>query len=289
MLAAWQTPVSSPLRELAIASAELYPSYIHQLEADSGVGADYRQVGTRVLRSSGTPDEVFQHDHCIDNRRLTQALIVAARIAGVLLHERCAVHDVKASNGSLILRTAQGTFAAPHVLNAAGAWAAGIAGVFPLPVRPRKGQILALKPTRNDLIEQVVVGPDVYLVPRSDGRVIVGATVEDVGFDKRVEHSVIAQLRRSAERLCPELAEAELVEAWAGLRPGSPDDLPLLGPTSVPGYWVATGHFRDGILLTPITAQVIADLISGSQPSVDLSPFNPSRFRSLKSKRLPVA
>jgi glycine oxidase len=124
----------------------------------------------------------------------------------------------------------------------------------------------------------VIRSPDVYLIPRSDGRILVGATVEEAGFDKRTDIATMQRLHRAAIALIPELKNAKILEDWAGLRPGTPDALPILGATSTPGYYVATGHFRDGILLAPITARVMAQVIAGRNPDHDLTPFSPNRF-----------
>jgi len=128
------------------------------------------------------------------------------------------------------------------------------------------------------LLQHVVRSPKVYLIPRSDGRLLVGATVEEAGFDKRTVPSTIQRQRQAALELMPKLRDAKILEDWAGLRPGTPDGLPILGETEVPGYYVATGHFRDGILLAPITAQVMADVIERQTPAHDLSSFSPARF-----------
>jgi glycine oxidase len=117
-------------------------------------------------------------------------------------------------------------------------------------------------------------------VPRSDGRILLGATVEEAGYDKRTNVSTIQRMQQAAIRLVPVLAQARMLEAWAGLRPGSPDNLPILGATQIPGYFVATGHFRDGILLAPATAQVMAQMVTGGQPEYDVSPFSPARFQN---------
>jgi len=131
--------------------------------------------------------------------------------------------------------------------------------------------------------EHVVRAPEIYLVPRSSGKILVGATVEDVGFDKDVQPEIIQELHSVAARYLPELARADVTESWAGLRPGSPDDLPLIGPTEVPGIFVASGHFRNGILLAPITAQIVADLVTGKAMSTNISAFSPERFAVTKA------
>jgi glycine oxidase len=134
-----------------------------------------------------------------------------------------------------------------------------------------------VSPTRN-LLKHVIRSPEVYLIPRSDGRILVGATVEEAGFDKRTDVTTIQRLYRAAVALVPDLRNGKILEDWAGLRPGTPDALPILGPTATPGYYVATGHFRDGILLAPITALVMADVITGKEPAFNLDAFSPSRF-----------
>jgi len=132
-------------------------------------------------------------------------------------------------------------------------------------------------PTRT-LLKHVIRSPQVYLIPRSDGRLLVGTTVEEAGFDKRTDPATIQRLYRAALQLVPKLADARILEDWAGLRPGTPDALPILGATSTPGYYVATGHFRDGIMLAPITAQIMSAVLEGRDPEYDLSSFSPARF-----------
>ena len=118
-----------------------------------------------------------------------------------------------------------------------------------------------------------------YIIPRSDGRIVLGATVEEAGFDKRVDPDTVQRLHQAAANVAPAIGEMRIHEVWAGLRPGSPDDLPILGPTALPGYFAATGHYRDGILLAPITAHVMSQLLRGRAPDFDLEPFSPLRFR----------
>ena len=140
--------------------------------------------------------------------------------------------------------------------------------------------MLSLVGASRELLRHVIRAPEIYLVPRSDGRILAGATVEEAGFDKRTNAETILRMRQAAIDLVPALAQARMLEAWAGLRPGSPDDLPILGATQTPGYFVATGHFRDGILLTPITASVMAEMVTGEKPEYDVSPFSPARFQN---------
>jgi glycine oxidase len=161
------------------------------------------------------------------------------------------------------------------VVNCAGAWAGQI---HPLqfPTRPVKGQMLAV--VGGPKLSHVIRSPEVYLVPRSDGRIVIGATIEEAGYDKRTNRDTIQSLRQAAICIVPDIAISLMLEAWSGLRPGTPDDLPIIGPTQMTGYFTATGHFRDGILLAPVTAHVMAQLITGETPAYDLAPFSPARF-----------
>jgi glycine oxidase len=140
--------------------------------------------------------------------------------------------------------------------------------------------MLCVAMPRKELLRHVVRTPDVYLIPRSDGRLLIGATQEEAGFDTQTVPEALARLREAAVRLVQQLAEATLLEAWAGLRPGTPDALPILGATSVPGYFVATGHFRDGILLAPVTARVMGQVICGEKAELDLGAFAAERFQT---------
>jgi glycine oxidase len=146
------------------------------------------------------------------------------------------------------------------------------------PARPVKGQMLAVAAPRR--LQHVIRAPDVYLVPRTDGRILIGSTLEDAGYDKRTDPATIQRMHKAAMSLIPALEGARLLEDWAGLRPGTPDDLPILGATSIPGYFVATGHYRDGIMLAPITARLMAQVIVGENREYDISSFSPARFHS---------
>ncbi len=131
------------------------------------------------------------------------------------------------------------------------------------------------------VLQHVLRAPDVYLVPRSSGKVLIGATVEDVGYDKSVDPATIHSLFSAAAKYLPELASAPITHSWAGLRPGTPDGLPILGPTEMPGVFVASGHFRNGILLAPDHgAKIMADLVEDRPAPLDISAFSPARFSS---------
>ena len=147
---------------------------------------------------------------------------------------------------------------------------------FGVPTRPVKGQMVCVVPPPGPhrpgpLIQHVIRTPEVYIIPRSDGRILLGATVEEAGFDKRVDPDTVQRLHQAAANVAPAIGEMRIHEVWAGLRPGSPDDLPILGPTSLPGYFAATGHYRDGILLAPITAHRHEPAIAGTRARFDLA------------------
>jgi glycine oxidase len=168
------------------------------------------------------------------------------------------------------------------VVLAAGCWSGGLGGVaaeaLP-PVRPVKGQLLYLRgPATEPLCSRNVRGLEVYVVPRGDGRVVVGATVEDQGFDTRVTAGAVHDLLRAALELLPDVAELELLETVCGLRPGSPDNAPMIGPAGPEGLVVATGHYRNGILLTPVTADAVAELLASGRVPEAIAPFAPGRF-----------
>ena len=180
------------------------------------------------------------------------------------------------------MRTAKSFYAADAVVNCAGAWAS-MMQPFGLPTRPVKGQMVCVVPgpgkrRPGPLIEHVVRTPEVYIIPRSDGRILLGATVEEAGFDKRVDPETVQRLHQAAAKVAPAIGEMRIHEVWAGLRPGTPDDLPILGTTALPGYFAATGHYRDGIMLAPITALVMSQLLRGRKPEFDLQAFSATRF-----------
>ena len=164
---------------------------------------------------------------------------------------------------------------------ATGAWSGALPGVPALPVRPVKGQILRLRGAEGLLagtVRALVRGQEVYLVPTPGGGLIVGATVEELGFDRAVTAGAVYRLLRDAVEVVPAVTELELAETLARWRPGTPDNGPLLGPTELPGLLAATGHYRNGILLTPITADALAAWLTGDEPPAAAAAFTPHRF-----------
>jgi glycine oxidase len=299
------------LQPLAVASARMYPEFAHELEVESGMKVDLRDQGTIVFPP---PEHVYERpgfklssllpaplselepalaesnrsafylkERSVDPRALTAAALKAAKNRGVDFSSGDPVTEIKLSGGNVTgVTTTKTAFHASKVVNCAGAWSgqikSGQTALPAIPTRPVKGQMLCLAMPSRDLVKHVIRTPDVYLIPRSNGRLLAGATVEEAGFDKRTDPATIQRFHRAAIALVPKLANARILEDWAGLRPGTPDALPILGPTDLPGYYVATGHFRDGILLAPITAEIMTAAIEGRDSEYALAPFSPARF-----------
>ena len=227
-------------------------------------------------------------DYQVDNRRMVTALQRAYQACGGVLHENSAVERVVIENGVATGVQVCGSFQKANiVILSAGCWSAEIAGVpdtIMPPVRPVKGQMLALQMeegiTLNSVIRTVRARypVSVYLVPRADGRLIVGATSEEMGFDTRLTSGGVFELLRGAWEAVPGTYELPLLETWAGLRPGSRDNAPILGETPVGNLIYATGHYRNGILLTPITAYEVAKLVLTGETSETIAPFQLDRF-----------
>lgn len=232
-------------------------------------------------------------DHQTDPRRLAAALLRACELAGVAFHRDTAAR-IRVEGGravGAVLRDGTG-LAADRVVLAAGSLSGRIEGipeeVLP-PVRPVKGQVLRLRvpapcaPFLSRTVRAVVRGGHVYLVPRETGELVVGATSEELGWDTTVTAGGVYELLRDAHDLVPGITELPLTETLAGLRPGSPDNAPLLGPTALPGLLLATGHHRNGVLLTPVTGDVMADaLVTGALPA-HARAFSPDRFSPIPS------
>lgn len=228
-------------------------------------------------------------DHQVDNRKVGDALLAAYIKAGGQLREQTNVDEVLIRSGRVEgVRVGDEEIAAEAVVIAAGAWSRNIPGlpdeVRP-PVRPLKGQMVALQmPQEAPLIEHVVWGPgnsivpSIYLAPKDGGRLVVGATVEEMGFDTEMTAGGLFELLRSAWEVLPGVYDLPVLESWAGLRPASRDDAPILGPTSVDGLVMATGHHRNGILLAPITAQAVSDYLMSGRLASLVKPFLLERF-----------
>jgi glycine oxidase len=296
MLAAADPETPAALHPLAIASARMFPAFVQQLETAGGMQVDFRRVGTiAFLPYAEAPSEYcslsaadlhrleplvhnsgqspfFVKEDSLDPFLLMRAALVAARNSGIEIRGHSAMKEIRASDRAVEVLIQSSTLTAASVVDCRGAWSEP-------PVRPRKGQMLYVQPP-GTLLQHVLRAPEVYIVPRSSGKILIGATVEDVGSDKTVNPSAIRQLLVAATKYVPELASAAIIQSWAGLRPGTPDDLPILGATDTAGVYVAAGHFRNGILLAPITAKIMADLLNGHPSRLDITAFAPSRFRN---------
>ena len=227
-------------------------------------------------------------DHYVDPRDLMTALWAACVQRGVTFYLETPVQRL-VCEGKRVTRVCTATEAlqGETVVNAAGSWA-GLLSAAPesqVPVRPIRGQIVCLEQRPQPLPTLVHAG-GCYLVPWPDGRILVGATMENVGFDQSVTAEGVRSLLDAALKLLPGLQHASVVESWAGLRPGTPDDLPILGVGQVRNLVYATGHFRNGILLAPITADLIRELITSNQTAFSLTPFLPTRFAQSTGKSL---
>ncbi|GHA62739.1 glycine oxidase ThiO [Streptomyces tauricus] len=234
-------------------------------------------------------------DHQIDPRRLTSALVTACERAGVVFHRMWAERLTVVRDRARGVVASDGTeLSAGQVVLAAGSLSGRLAGVpeYVLPpVRPVKGQVLRLAmpepppaltgpsaPFLSRTVRAVVRGSHVYLVPRENGELVVGATSEELGWDTTVTAGGVYELLRDAHELVPGITELPLVETRAGLRPGSPDNAPLLGPTELPGLLLATGHHRNGVLLTPVTGDALAHALTTGELPEEARPFAPGRF-----------
>jgi glycine oxidase len=295
---AGEDPENPPaLRELARHSLALYPAFLARVEELSGAkipvrtsvtvqGARHLPAGRVALSASeiqqlapGANSAAWTfyriEEKSFDAWDLAEALPAAALVAGIELRENTAVLEVQDWDGGVEIVTSAGRLAAGSFLNAAGAWSARIHGN--LPVGPRKGHMITAELPGETQMDCVLRTPNVYIVPRGGGRYTIGPTLEDAGFNKDVLPEQIQELFQRAQELWPALRDATVAETWTGLRPGSDDGLPILDATG-PHSWVATGHFKNGILLGPGTARAISQWMLGVQPAIDLSPFRLARF-----------
>lgn len=278
-------PALLPLAEL---SASLYPAFLSSIQARSGFTVPFQTETTIQYLAGGRTARLAEHS--LDPRQLAIALLAAVRATPIDLHEHTPLTHSEAGPRGITASTASGeSFSATHLVYASGAWTASGAWApshrLRIPVAPRKGQMLRVQLPSSTPLTEVHRSHSIYIVPRTRGpqagTALIGATVEDAGFDTATNPRDLAGLRALAAELLPTLAEeadAPLVESWAGLRPCTPDGLPLLGRLGDTAEWLATGHFRNGILLAPGTAVALADLIEAHLPPLDLSAFAPLRF-----------
>jgi glycine oxidase len=280
---AWDAADLAALRDLQVFQASL------GLTSEMLTGRELRAAEPSLV--PGLPGGLLAGaDHQVDSRRLHEALTAAASRAGVTtLRARVATITIEGSQApggrvTGVVTDAGDRLAAAHTVLAAGAWSRDIPGLpdeLRPPVRPVKGQTVHLRGPATLLAHVVrgsVTGRLVYVVPRADGRVVVGASSEEVGFDARPRTGAVYELLRDAQALVPELNETEFVEVSTGFRPGSPDNAPLLGAAGPPGLVLATGHYRNGILLTPATADGIAAIVAGEGTPAIFAAFDPRRF-----------
>lgn len=259
MLEAWKRERGQPAERLSAAAAR-------QLES----------VVTSDLREALLLPDIAQ----LRNHRLTRAVVEAARREGAEVRRAEATGFLRVPGRINGVKTTEGDVFAGEVVLAAGAWSGLLAGSAGLKadVHPVRGQLILLAGPPG-AVKRVVLHGDTYLIPRADGRILLGSTVEEAGFENAVTVDGVSGLLARGLRFAPGIRDFAIEATWAGLRPATPDRLPHLGrPESVKGLILATGHYRNGILLAPVTARIVADLVAGRPPSVDLSPFRPERF-----------
>ena len=281
------------IHALARLSLELYPEFLDRVAELSGVRVPFQtnttlqavDVGEDALDEpamvvsqlvAGAHRFQLLAEHSIDPRQMAEALREAVRATSIVLLEATPLERLRTTAEGVSVDTPQGMLHAAAVVDCMGAWT-------PAPVGPRKGQMLAVELPRGMELETVIRTENIYIVPRTEGpnagRAIIGATVENVGFDTKVHGSDILALNAQATALLPALAAAEFVQSWAGLRPATADSLPMLGRSvRQPRYVLANGHFRNGILLAPATARVMAQVLLEEVPEVNLAAFSPARF-----------
>jgi glycine oxidase len=306
MLAASDPENPSELRSLSALSRSLYRGYLDRIFDLSGILVPFQTSTTLqeihlfhleaareltllapetlalLLPQLNTRDHRFilLDEQSLDPRELARALLAAVQSAKIEVRPHTKVRLELSESSNFEVHTESEVLRPSRVVDCTGAW--GLTDLPPGHVRtvPRKGQMLSVKLPASMPLHVVVRTPSIYIVPRTTGpaagRAVIGATVEDVGFDKAVYSNDIARLRAEAAELLPDLADAPEIERWAGLRPGTSDGLPLLGHVR-DNLFIAAGHYRNGILLAPATGLVMAQILAGEQPEVDLDPFSPLR------------
>jgi glycine oxidase len=272
--------------EVAFSEEEVL-GLLRRLEWQQALGLPAESMGADAVRRAEPNVNptvrgglLLAQDRSIDNVRLTRALAASAVARGAGLLSGQVVATLVLEEGRVAgVRAGQEILRAPVVIEAMGAWSALLGGdPSPPPVEPVRGQIVCFE--RPGHLSHVVCTTRGYIVPRADGRLLAGSTTERAGYEKSVTPAGLEAIRRIALEIAPGLAEARVADSWAGLRPGTPDGLPIIGPGAVPGLLHATGLYRSGILLGPLVGEAAARMALGADPGIDLSPFSPSRFRS---------
>ena len=307
-----------PLAGLALESRRLYPAWVRELGRATGIDAGYREssalrvafTAKDVRRQASevawqkprprTLDRAallrrepalgarvqggvaFERDARIDPRALFRALHIAAAKSGVTFRSGAYVRRVVTEGGRAagVALDDGSVVRGSDVIVAAGSWTTLVEGLGLAPgaVVPARGQIVELE-TAEPLLSSVVLGPRAYLVPRDDGRLLVGSTMEFVGYRREVTAGAVRDLLGAAIELVPALADASLKQSWSSFRPYTKDELPLIGASPTPHLWLASGHHRNGILLAPVTAALLGALVTGKRPRLPLAPFAPGRAK----------
>jgi len=313
-----ESPAAIPVVPLFKASLAMFPQFVETIEQDTGRKVGFRRKGAIEAFLSGDvrrelstfmalnhglglaaeplpiekarelePDlseeaqaaALLPDDAAVDSRLLTEAVLVAALKTGAMIRPDSDVSRLMSSGGRVTGVVAGGEpLSAGHIVIAAGCCSAQIEGLAHIaPTRPVRGQMVSLR-SRSVNIQRVLRSARGYLVPRDDGRLVAGSTTESAGYEKGVTASGIEQILRSVLELAPGLADAAITETWSGLRPDSPDHLPILGPADLEGLLIATGHYRNGILLAPVTAMLVREWIMEGRASLETETFSPMRF-----------
>ena len=303
-----------PFFQLCSRSFSLYEDFVRGLAEETGIDCGYSDSeGVLALATTGETESALQRRAAWqkkagfevellsgdDVRKLEPCITAAVRTALFIPRERsvaprklvnairesCLNRGVDIQTGIAVesiskdsVRAGHTNFEAPCVIVASGVWSGEMKGLDPaIPVQPRKGQILSLGAPSKPF-KRIIRWQHTYFVPRSNGEIIVGATEEDAGFDGAITPAGVGQLLTEAQQISSHAGAWPILEMWTGLRPATPDRLPILGPSSIPGVYYATGHYRNGILLAPITASIMADLTENRKPAVPIESFLPSRF-----------
>ena len=312
------TPLSEaddqgPFFQLSRASLAMYDRFVDEIRNESGLDVAYSREGLLFIASSEESASTLRRRFEWQKRagfkvdllssgdvQKMEPLVTAPVITALFmpdersvaprqlvnaLRESCFKQGVEIRTGVHVdaispnaVHFAHTTMQAESIVIASGVWSPEFEGLKPrIPVSPRKGQILSLAMPPGAFRHMIRWNAS-YFVPRSTGELVVGATNEDAGFDLSITAAGLGRLLADAQAISSHVGSYPILETWSGLRPATPDELPILGPSEVPGVYYATGHYRNGVLLAPITAAIVADIVEGRKPRVDIAPYSPARF-----------